>query len=49
MQLQGPKEHDTPGPTRNQSHCPGHRMVDVHPGNVGMPPLAHVDGDEREG
>ncbi len=27
----------------------GHRAVDVQPGSVGTPPLAHVEGDERGG
>ncbi len=44
---QAPEERDRPGPTHHQSHHPGHRAVNVQPGSVGMPPLAHDDGDER--
>ncbi len=32
-----------------QSHCPGHRVVNVQPGTIRAPPLAHDDGDERGG
>ncbi len=41
------EEMRRPGPTHHQSHRPGHRAVDVQPGSVGTPPLAHDDGDEN--
>ncbi len=43
----GPEERDKPAPTHHQSQRPGHRAVDVQPGSVGTPPLAHDDGEER--
>ncbi len=46
---QKPEERNRPGPTCHQNHRPGHRAVDVLPGSVGTPPLAHDDGDERVG
>ncbi len=47
--FQGPMERDRPGSARHQSHCPSHRAFDVQPDSVGVPPLAHNDGDERGG
>ncbi len=42
---QGPEEHDRPGSTCHQSHRPSHRVFDIQPDSVGVPTLAHDDGD----
>ncbi len=46
---QGPEEHDRPGSMCNQSHRPSHQVFNVQPDSVGVPPLAHDNGDERGG
>ncbi len=46
---QGPEEHDRPGSICNQSHRPSHQVFNVQPDSVGVPPLAHDNGDERGG
>ncbi len=41
---QGPEERNGPGPAHQQSHRPGHQAVNVQPGGIGTPSVAHFDG-----
>ncbi len=47
--FQGTEEHVRPGSTHHQSHRQSHRAFNVQPDSIGVPPLAHDDGDERVG
>ncbi len=46
---QEPEKYNGPDSACHKSYSPSNRTLYVHPHRIGVPPLAHDDGDERGG